>query len=95
MKTSADGYALVASGTLPCKGIATSSRPKKTFWKPPGFPGCTTQATEGVSRPAWQCRCLKLIAGYLYALMTVSQNPRPRYHTISPSAVRKILRLRI
>ena len=52
MKTSAAGYALVASGTLPCKGMATSSRPKKTFWKPPGLPGCTTQATEGVSRPA-------------------------------------------
>ena len=52
MKTSAPGYAFAASGTLPCRGIATSSRPKKTFWKPPGFPGCTTQATEGVSRPA-------------------------------------------
>ena len=37
---------------LPCTGIAISSLPKKSFWKPPGLPGCTTQATEGVSLPA-------------------------------------------
>ena len=52
MNTSAAGYAFVASGTLLCRGMATSSRPKNTFWKPPGLPGCTTHATEGVSRPA-------------------------------------------
>ena len=34
------------------RGMAISSRPKKTFWKPPETPGCTTQATEGVGRPA-------------------------------------------
>ena len=62
MKTSAPGYAFAASGTLPCRGIATSSRPKNTFWKPPGLPGCTTQATEGVSRPArHNFRCYRLL----------------------------------
>ena len=39
MKTSAAGYALVASGTLPCKGIATSSRPKKHLLEAPWVPG--------------------------------------------------------
>ena len=38
-------------GHLPKTGIATSSLPKNTFWKPPGAPGCTAQATDGVSRP--------------------------------------------
>ena len=51
MKMSARGYARAASATDPCTGIATSSRPKNTFWNPPALPGCTTQATEGVGRP--------------------------------------------
>lgn len=33
-------------------GMAISSRPKKSFWKPPlEAPGCTTTATDGVARP--------------------------------------------
>ena len=52
MNTSARGCALTASCTLPCTGMATSSRPKNTFWKPPGLPGCTTHATDGTVRPA-------------------------------------------
>ena len=52
MKMSARGCARAASATEPCTGIATSSRPKNTFWNPPALPGCTTQATDGVGRPA-------------------------------------------
>ena len=51
MKTSARGYSLTASWVLLCRGIAISSRPKNSFWKPPATPGCTTQATEGAERP--------------------------------------------
>jgi hypothetical protein len=32
-------------------GMAISSLPKNTFWKPDD-PGCTTHATDGVLRPA-------------------------------------------
>ena len=37
---------------LPCTGIAISSLPKNSFWKPPLLPGWTTQAMDGVSLPA-------------------------------------------
>ena len=37
--------------------MAISSRPKNSFWKPPWLPGCTMQATEGVSRPAGRKEC--------------------------------------
>ena len=37
---------------LLCKGTAISSLPKKSFWKPPETPGCTTHATDGAERPA-------------------------------------------
>lgn len=33
-------------------GMAISSWPKNSFWKPPAAPGCTITATEGVLRPA-------------------------------------------
>lgn len=48
---------------LPYTGMAISSSPKKTFWKPPLEPGCTMQATEGVVRPAETARAVQPVAG--------------------------------
>jgi hypothetical protein len=43
---------LQAISHLPYTGMAISSSPKNTFWKPPLDPGCTMHATDGVGRPA-------------------------------------------